>query len=78
MHRDGSPISAIFAFAAAWTVGFVALPFPSGIGVREAALVGLLGLPSEFVVAASVAHRLVTIVGEIAVSVTAMVRQRSE
>jgi hypothetical protein len=77
IHPVGHPIRAILAFAAAWTVGFVALPFPSGIGVREAALVWLLGLPPDVVVAASISHRLVTIVGEIVVSVTAALLRRA-
>jgi uncharacterized membrane protein YbhN (UPF0104 family) len=54
------------AFATAWTVGFLVIPLPSGLGLREAVLVGLLhGLaPTSVVVATSVYQRLATIVAE--------------
>ncbi len=57
------------AFTGAWLVGFVALPFPAGIGVREAVLAGLLSpwAASSAVVAASLGHRVLTIVAELLV-----------
>lgn len=53
------------AFALAWTVGFLAVPFPSGLGIREGIL--LLALPYDpgSVVAASVVFRLVIVAGEL-------------
>lgn len=66
------PLMAVPAACLAWTVGFLALPFPSGLGVREAVLLAALGgagavaAPTAAgVVAASVALRLVTIVAEL-------------
>jgi uncharacterized membrane protein YbhN (UPF0104 family) len=55
------------AFAVAWTTGFLAVPFPSGIGIREGVLIAATGSPSgaASVIAASIVHRLVTMVGEI-------------
>lgn len=55
------------AFALAWTVGYVALPFPSGIGIREAVLIlaAPVGLGPGAVVAASLAHRLVSLAAEV-------------
>lgn len=46
------------ATAAAWIAGFIS-PVPTGIGVREAALAGLLGgmAPSSFLVLVSLAQR---------------------
>lgn len=57
----------VTVFALAWTVGYVALPFPSGIGVREAVLVALAppGLGAGAVVAASLAHRLTSLAAEV-------------
>jgi hypothetical protein len=54
---------AILGYALAWAVGFLALPFPSGLGVREAVLVAVVG-PTAPVIAASIVHRLVTIAAE--------------
>lgn len=65
------PLVAVPAACLAWTAGFLALPFPSGLGVREAVLLVALGAGTAAagptaagVVAASVALRLVTIVAE--------------
>lgn len=54
------------AFATAWAIGFLAIPFPSGLGIREAVLVGILGgaTPASLIVVASIYHRLVTIAAE--------------
>lgn len=53
------------AFGIAWVVGFVALPFPSGAGVRELVLVLLLDwVPPGAVVAASLMHRVSTFLAE--------------
>lgn len=54
----------IGAFGLAWVVGFLAVPFPSGIGVREGVLVALLGSVAAPVIAASLLHRLVTMGAE--------------
>lgn len=63
-----SAVAAVPAFALAWTIGFLAVPFPSGIGVREGILIAVAGSPTgaASVIAASIAHRLVTMVGELA------------
>jgi hypothetical protein len=47
-------------------VGFLALPIPAGLGVREAVLAGVLHgeFPAAVLVAASVYHRLVVIASE--------------
>jgi glycosyltransferase 2 family protein len=53
-------------FALAWICGYVALPFPAGLGVREAALVAILGpFGTANVIAASVWHRLAAILSEL-------------
>lgn len=61
---DAALIPAIGAFGLAWVVGFVAVPFPSGIGVREGALVAVLGPVAAPIIAASLLHRLVTMGAE--------------
>jgi len=53
------------AFSLAWALGFAALPFPSGLGVREAALAFLLPGATAQVIAASIALRLVSIAVEL-------------
>lgn len=64
------------AFGLAWTVGFLAVPFPSGVGVREAVLVGTVGVAGAGpVIAASIAHRLVTIVAEMALAGAGAIRR---
>lgn len=54
------------AFVVAWTVGFLAIPVPAGVGVREAVLLVTLGglADTSVLVAASVALRLVAMASE--------------
>jgi hypothetical protein len=60
-----SALTPVAAFGLAWTAGFLALPFPSGLGVREAVLIVTAGSSAAApVIAASAIHRLVTIVAE--------------
>jgi hypothetical protein len=56
----------VFAQAAAWTAGFLAVPIPSGVGVREVVLVAVLGsvYPSSVIIATSVYLRLVVMLVE--------------
>jgi SAM-dependent methyltransferase len=63
---DAVLASAVPAFALAWTIGFLAVPFPAGLGVREAVLVAaLVGVaPTAAILAASVFLRLVAIAAE--------------
>lgn len=58
--------AAVTAHALAWTVGFLALPFPSGIGVREVGLIALLGPMGGTapLIAASVYFRLAQMLAE--------------
>jgi hypothetical protein len=56
-----------FAYAMSWTIGFLAVPLPAGIGVREAVLVACLpGVAAAPLLAASLAHRLLAIGAELA------------
>lgn len=62
-------------FSLAWTVGFLALPFPSGLGIREAVLVAVIGHSSAaMVIAASVTLRLLNMLGEILMIVVSRIR----
>jgi hypothetical protein len=77
--RAGTPIlRSLAAFGFAWTIGFVAIPFPSGIGVREAVLILTVGsgVPTSYIIAASVSHRLVSMVAELAMIVASRTRLR--
>ena len=59
------PVWAGAAFCAGWAAGYLALPVPSGLGVREGVIVAVLpGLPAGSLIAASVAHRLTGFVAE--------------
>jgi SAM-dependent methyltransferase/uncharacterized membrane protein YbhN (UPF0104 family) len=66
-HDAGVGFAAGAAFATAWWIGFVAIPFPSGIGIREAVLLGALRGPlgSGVVLGAAVGQRLVSIAAEL-------------
>jgi uncharacterized membrane protein YbhN (UPF0104 family) len=57
------PVLLFAAYAVAWTIGFLAVPIPSGVGIREAVLVGILHgvFPASVIVAASVYQRLVSV-----------------
>lgn len=62
---DVRPLWAATAFCAAWAIGYVALPLPSGLGVREVVIVAALpGLATGSLLAASVAHRVTGLVAE--------------
>lgn len=65
-HVDGAnPVWAGAAFCAAWAAGYVVLPIPSGLGIREAVTIAALpGLPTGALLAASVAHRVTGFIAE--------------
>lgn len=78
LHTRVSSIEAVTGFCLAWIAGFVAVPVPSGIGVREAILIGLFESGIEGpVVAAAVAQRIVAIVAELIVVLAASGARRS-
>ncbi len=54
------------AFAMSWLVGFLAVPIPAGVGIREAMLVALVpGVGAAPLLAASLALRLLSICAEV-------------
>jgi hypothetical protein len=67
LQITGAPAALVPAFALAWTIGFLAVPFPSGLGIREAVLISAVGSPAGAapVIVASVVHRLVTMLDEV-------------
>ncbi len=78
--RGGGPILASSsAFALAWLIGFLAVPFPSGIGVREAILLLTIGfeVPRGHVIAASVGQRLVLMAADVAAIVASRICLRA-
>lgn len=60
------PLLGIFAFSIAWIAGLIAVPAPAGIGVREAALLGVLGpvIGVGPAIAAALIHRVLTLVAD--------------
>jgi Uncharacterised protein family (UPF0104). len=77
--RPGTPIlRSLAAFGFAWTIGFVAIPFPSGIGIREGALILSVGsgVPTSYIIAASVSHRLVSMMAELTMIAASRARLR--
>ena len=70
----------VAAFGFAWTIGFLADPFPSGIGIREAVLMFTIGgpVPKSIIIAASVSHRLVSMICELLMIVASRIALRRE
>lgn len=64
--RSSDAFAIAAAFVGAWLVGYLMVPFPAGIGIREGVLLALLAptAGAAAVIAASLLHRLVTIVVE--------------
>jgi glycosyltransferase 2 family protein len=57
-----NPFVVFSAFAVSWVIGFVVVPIPAGVGVREAVLVALIpGVGAAPLLAASLALRLLSI-----------------
>lgn len=52
------------AYSVAWIVGFLAVPFPAGLGIREAILIALLPVGSAQVIAASLIQRVLAAASE--------------
>lgn len=68
----------VSAFGAGWMAGFLALPIPAGIGVREAALVALSAQSASVVVTASIVVRLAVAAAEFTLALAALVRGRMQ
>lgn len=68
----------VLSFSVAWLAGFVAIPVPAGLGVREAILVLILAAPTPSVVVASIVHRLVLMCAEALLAVLAYLRRPRE
>lgn len=64
---EASVPTVVSGHAMAWTVGFVAVPFPSGLGIREAVHILLLGpsIGTATLIAASVYFRLAQMLAEL-------------
>lgn len=76
VSREG--LIVVGAFATAWVIGFLVVPLPAGLGVREFVLLGLLEPPfgAATVLAAAVGYRLLTIVAELLLVLAAFLLQR--
>jgi len=68
---DVPVVTATLGYVLSWVVGFLVLPLPSGIGVREAVLVAVVpGVATGPLLAASLAQRLVAIAAEVVAAAT--------
>jgi uncharacterized membrane protein YbhN (UPF0104 family) len=64
LSNVGRP-TVVAAMAAAWTAGYLVVPLPGGLGVREAVIVAALpGVSTGTLLAVSVAHRLLGLTAE--------------
>lgn len=61
-------IPGIAGFSIAWVAGFVVIPIPSGLGVREAVSALVISGPTAPIVAASLMFRLVQLVNDLIVA----------
>jgi hypothetical protein len=61
-------LTVIAAFAVAWTIGFLAVPLPAGVGAREGILLALLAPWSGtgVIIAASLLQRFASMLAELA------------
>jgi hypothetical protein len=73
-------VGALCAFSAGWTIGYVLIPIPSGLGIREAVLIGLMPVPTSVVLTSAIAHRIALMIAELvvagAVAADSIVRRR--
>ena len=66
LTSEVNPAIVFCAFALSWTLGFLVVPLPAGIGVREAVLLAAIpGVDAAPVLAASLAHRLLAICADL-------------
>jgi uncharacterized membrane protein YbhN (UPF0104 family) len=66
LSSEVGAVTVFCAFAVSWVAGFIVLPLPAGVGVREAALVAIVPtLGAPVLLAASLAHRLLSIAAEV-------------
>jgi hypothetical protein len=72
-----SPFVAATGFSLAWLAGFVAVPVPAGVGVREVVLLVALGgaAPASLAVGFSIMHRALQMVAELAMAAAARLKR---
>jgi uncharacterized membrane protein YbhN (UPF0104 family) len=56
---DQNPVRIAFAAVAAWIIGFLAVPVPAGVGLRELIFVAACGLPAGPAAAVAAGARLI-------------------
>jgi uncharacterized membrane protein YbhN (UPF0104 family) len=69
-------VQAMAGFALAWVIGFLVIPVPAGLGVREAAVVVLVAGDPASKVAAAVMFRVAVVVTEAFMFAVVKLRQR--
>lgn len=75
---EGVPAAFGGLFLIAWLAGFLVPVAPGGLGVREAAMLGLAGtlVPAPVALAAVLALRIASILGDLAFGLATLVRSR--
>ncbi|MFM7253050.1 MAG: hypothetical protein ACKO27_08285 [Ilumatobacteraceae bacterium] len=69
-----NPVQAAAGFVVAWAIGFLVIPVPAGLGIREAAIAALVQGPAATKLVAAIMLRLVVIVAEAALAGTVRLR----
>ena len=80
LHADVGFLRVLFATAVSWLGGVLAVPVPSGVGVREAIFIAVAGpLPAGIAAAVAVTARLVFVVTDvIGAAVSTLVARRGK
>jgi hypothetical protein len=73
---ETSPISLVLTFSISWAIGFLAVAFPAGIGIREGIMILVLGAGAAAVIAASLVHRILTMFVELVLLAAVEARAR--
>lgn len=76
LHGRGI-VAAIPIFSLSWVAGFLVIPVPGGLGVREAVMLALAGAAGGATIAASVLQRLLAIAAEALLALLSLRRSRS-
>lgn len=63
------------ALCVSWVLGYIAFFVPSGLIVREAVLVAVLTVPTNLILSASVAHRLLALAAEATMAAASHLRR---
>ncbi len=77
LHADIGYARVLFATSVSWLAGLIAVPVPSGVGVREAVFVATAGpLPAGIAAAVAVTARLTFVLGDVLAAAVSLLAAR--